>query len=275
MRARNTLFLLLVIFLSCPAEASYLDRLKDLVITPKSSDISVEDILSKTQKDTNKIQDLSIRYVKNSIKNHNRMISDFNSKISNNFWKRLDADDEFQIIHNTISDMYSFYSELNNRKNEIADEVRRSIKNIEKMQREQDKAINTETKFIEYLEREIERESNNNQESIIRKRALQTRINLSQNRLKMLKIFNSQYSKILPIVSDAESKISVFITLIENNAEVYNEALLTLDLQRDIKNFVNTLEFLDDIDELVDDLFDNWAHLDNIMKNLSEIVVDI
>jgi len=279
------LSLVLIIFFAFPntANCQYWDKVKSIyqdtkesIIKPKPAEIDIKEIVDTTKNITGKLKSTSAGYVSATIKKHSRIIAELNTKIDKNFWNRPTVEEEFEAIYDAISTLTDFYSDLDAQKNDVAKNLKESCKNIESMLKLQKKAIRDEYDYIDFLEREKLRNLNKSAKEIdITNKALGNRINFAKQRISMFEKVETHYPKIISIVNEADKKISLFIVLVENNAQVYKEALSTLKVRKDIKEYFDSLQMLDNMDALAIELTDSWDDLENILQNLSEIVINI
>ena len=269
------LFCIVFSVISIPilAEKSVASRALEYVFGEK--ELTIEEIVDETQEIKDDVKGLSKEYVIDNVKKYNSMTSEMRSEVNSKDWFLFEKEDseKFEIILDGIGEISDFYNDLAERRDAVKKKLKSYINDIQNFEDTIDNKVANEELINNNLLLDLEKLNinvSNSKRHKIKKLNLSKRLEFSRRRIEMLVSFKENYSKLLPVMSSANQSIDDFIFVVIQSSSVYDDAYKTLKLQKDINDAYRTLDDLNSLDYLSNDIVKSWSDLESIVDTLSQ-----
>jgi hypothetical protein len=136
-----------------------------------------------------------------------------------------------------------------------------------------DQALETERCYLEALLAQNRGGKDDGQDPLaerVRQEALDIRARLCAERIKMLERFSLEFERVRPAMFALMEEMDRFMFVASQSAAVYDEALRTLVMKRDLDMALATADSFVSLDSLAQSVTNQWESLNEVQKRLIE-----
>lgn len=230
----------------------------------------VKTITTGTEENMEKVKSLSEHYVIRNAKRASKLIEDMKKKTEK---EKVDKK-RINYFISQLKDIIGFYESITAPKKSAA--VREDLigyyKTTQHFYNDIDKILANLNSDLSQLNSELGKlPADNSKENCMKKHSLELQIHFTSSSIQILNTFKSCYSNLMPTLDKVKSDVDYFILALTESVKVYKKAVQVAELSQTITNAMDTINQLNELNNLSVQIAESWSHLESIMEQLSDI----
>lgn len=237
---------------------------------PVYDTVYVKTITADTKENMEKVKALSEHYVIKNAKRANKLIEEMKKKTEK---EKVDKKKITYFI-SQLKDIIRFYESVTEPRK--ADAAKKDLisyyKATQSFYCDIDKILTNLNSELTRLNSELGTiPSDNSKENNMKRHSLDLQILFTNNSIQMLNTFKACYSNLMPTLDKVKNDVDYFILALTESVKVYKKAVQVAELSQTITNALDTIEQLNELNNLSNQIAESWNHLESIMEQLSDI----
>jgi hypothetical protein len=240
---------------------------------PGPSRIRLDQVAGKTSQAMNGLKGLSESFVVRNIARYNRIVKTVRALAGPGLFGLVAGTRKFEVVFRGVGVLRRFFVRIDKQSQGVKKQARAFLSVVDAQRRVLDQALDVERRYLDALLDENRGRTGGQKDPLadkVRAEALDIRARLCAERIKMLERFSVEFDRVRPAMFALMEEMDRFMFVASHSAAVYDEALRTLVMKRDLDMALATADRFASLDALAQSVTNQWESLNEVQKRLIE-----